>query len=69
MPIRDGAVIMDNLSRVATAQNLAALGFPLPLAYYSLEKHNDNNNAAAEWLLTEGIAHTQNHPDIDWLGD
>ena len=69
MPISEGKVLMENLSRVAQAQVLAALGFPLPLAYYALEKHNDNGNAAAEWLITEGISHTEKNPDVDWLGD
>eukprot|EP00339_Tiarina_fusa_P012443 CAMPEP_0117047436 /NCGR_PEP_ID=MMETSP0472-20121206/32783_1 /TAXON_ID=693140 ORGANISM="Tiarina fusus, Strain LIS" /NCGR_SAMPLE_ID=MMETSP0472 /ASSEMBLY_ACC=CAM_ASM_000603 /LENGTH=70 /DNA_ID=CAMNT_0004760137 /DNA_START=10 /DNA_END=222 /DNA_ORIENTATION=+ len=66
---KDGTIEMTDLRRKMQAENLANLGFPLPLAYYSLEKHNDDQNTAANWLITQGIAFTESHPDVDWLGD
>ena len=66
---KDGTIEMNNAMRKAQAETLANLGFPVPLAYYALEKHKDNQNAAAEWLITEGIAFTESRTDVDWLGD
>ena len=69
MTLESGVIEMNNAARKAQAENLAMMGFPLPLAYYALEKSRDDAEAAANWLVTEGIAFTEQHPDVDWLGD
>lgn len=66
---KEGNIVMSDALRRAKAETLAALGFPVPLAYYALETKNDNQDAAAEWLITQGIAFTETRPDVDWLGD
>jgi hypothetical protein len=59
---------MKDKKRLEAAQTLSAMGFPVRLAYYALEKAGDNGDAAVDWLLTEGIAHTEKHNNVDWLG-
>jgi hypothetical protein len=66
--VKGGKVNMNNEKRRNEAQALSGMGFPIRLAYYALEINKDNGDAAVDWLLSSGIAHTESTPDVDWLG-
>ena len=59
---------MENNSRIAKAQQLVDMGFPIRLCYCALEQTKDNQDAAVDWLVNQGITYTEKFYKVDWLG-